>query len=106
MTQTIPYNPENGIAELINRTLMDGAQEVLSDANMALAYWPYDVADVALKRIILTNSTKGCIALNYWTEKTDILPLLHLLGQIDRAKNLPVLAKLLSRSKLARYIGI
>lgn len=54
---TIPYNPEeNGIAERLNRTLMNAVRCVLTEAHLSDSHWPYAARDVILNRTLLVHS--------------------------------------------------
>lgn len=104
---TIPYNPEeNGIAERVNRTIMDGARTVLATAKMPDEYWPYAVSDVAFKHAFLVHASTDKIPFNIWTKTTRPLPPLFVFGQMGRIPKLPHGGKLEPRGITARYLGI
>lgn len=60
MCTSIPYNTEeNGIAECIIQTIMEGARTVLATSKLPDMYWPYAVRDIAFKLSILVNVSTG-----------------------------------------------
>lgn len=57
---TNPQNPdENGIAERINQTLMNGTRCILRTAHMPFTYWQYSIRDAAFDQILLVNEATG-----------------------------------------------
>lgn len=55
---TIPKNlEENGIAEAINRTLMDGVRGILNTAKMGHEFWPYATQDIDFKKSVVVQAT-------------------------------------------------
>lgn len=65
-----PYNPEeNGVAELINRTFLNGTREVLTSANMGCSYCPILASNVPFKQKLLVHgSTTNLIPNHDWSE--------------------------------------
>lgn len=55
---TIPHNPEeNGIAERLNRTLMNGVRCILETVKIGHEYWPYAIQEITFKHSLLAHST-------------------------------------------------
>ncbi len=55
---TVPYSPEqNGVAERMNRTLMESARTMLSHAGLPDSYWAEAVASAAYIRNKSANET-------------------------------------------------
>lgn len=104
---TVPHNPEeNGLAERLNRTIMDGVRCVLTAADMADGYWPAAIADVVFKQNLLIHAGTGQCPYRAWTGNVQPLPQMWAFGQLGWIPNLPHKAKLNDRGRLARYIGI
>ena len=56
---TVPYTPEqNGVAERLNRTLMEAARSMISHAKLNSSYWGEAVATAAyVKNCTVTTAT-------------------------------------------------
>lgn len=103
---TIPYNPEeNGIAERINKTLLEGMRTVLATAGIDQPYWPHAVTDVAFKHGLTLHATTGKVPFHEWTGTVQSLPPLFVFGQLGRIPQQPPGTKLQSRSIVARYMS-
>lgn len=65
MTTTFTYNQEqNGVAESLNRTIINSVRPALPTAGMNYAFSPLVVSDEALMQNMLQNSATGTIPLH------------------------------------------
>ena len=72
---TNPYCPEqNGVAERLNRTIVEGARSILSGANLPLRFWAEAVSTVVyLRNRSPTSSLNGLTPYECWfKEKPDV----------------------------------
>jgi hypothetical protein len=79
---TVPYTPQqNGIAERMNRTLVDRARTVLSHAGLPPQYWQNAMATVAhVTNRLITNANDRYSPFELWTGKRPDLSHLRVFG--------------------------
>uniref|UniRef100_A0A0C9QD48 POLX_0 protein n=1 Tax=Fopius arisanus TaxID=64838 RepID=A0A0C9QD48_9HYME len=105
---TVPRTPEqNGVAERMNRTLMDSARCLLIQSNMSSHFWADAVATASyLRNRSPSSSIKGNIPLEIWTGKLPDLGNIRTFGSKVHVLNKdPSKDKLASRSKEGFFIG-
>lgn len=104
---TIPYNPEeNGVAERINRTIMNGVRCVLQTAKIDKAYWPFAICDIAFKHSLLTHSTTGISPYSVWHDTQIQMPTLYAFGQLGYMPHQPQKGKLSDHGQICRYLSM
>ena len=100
-----PYTPQqNGVAERVNRTLMEMARPMLINANCPDSYW----AEAVKLACWLYNRIKrqGTLpAVWKWDRTRPDLSLVHTFGWTAWAKVLPVGSKLADRGKRLMFVG-
>jgi transposase InsO family protein len=70
MVPSNPYDPrQNGVAERMNRTLVEMAKSMLKGANMGKEYWPFAImcAVYVTNRIPTKANVDGKTAVEKWT---------------------------------------
>ena len=104
-----PYTPQhNGIAESVNRTLVEKARALMSHAGLAKSYWAEAVATAAyLKNRTPTRSLEGDITPNErWYERKCDVSRLRVFGCIAYARIPPQMRqKLYDRARRLRFVG-
>ena len=106
---TPPYTPElNGVAERMNRTLVECARCMLEHASLAKEYWGEAVMTAAFLRNRLPTRAHTSLKTPYeeWTKKTPILANVKVFGchvyvHVPKEKRL----KLDPRATLCRFLG-
>lgn len=99
-----PYHEqENGIAELINQTFMNGVRDALMTADLPPDYWHYALIDVVDKYNQLWHSyiNKSPFMAFYGTKASNIEGL-HIFGQLGHCSNLKPKPKLNPRAQFVR----
>lgn len=80
---TVPHNPEeNGIAERVNRTLMNGTRCILATETTNQSYWPYAIREMAFKQALLIHESTGMCPYVELNGHTITLPRLTVFGKI------------------------
>lgn len=103
----LPYSPqENGIAERLNRTLLNGARCIIATAQIQEAYWPFAVTDIVFKQGLLPHSPTRKCPFSEWTRTNVQLPRMFTLGQMGHMPKLPLGTKLKTRAVPVRYMGM
>jgi len=79
---TMPYTPQqNGVAERLNRTLLDKAISMLKQAKLPKSYWAYAVKHACLlKNVSPTVSVKGRTPFEIWNGRRPNLSNLRVFG--------------------------
>ena len=76
-----PYTPElNGIAERVNRTMVEGALSMLIQAKLPSCLWPYAVKHVIYVRNRVPHSSTGATPYSLMTAKTPSLKNVKVFG--------------------------
>ena len=67
---TVPYTPEqNGVAERLNRTLMEAARSMISHAKLNSSYWGEAVATATYVRNRTVTTATGITPYERWYNK-------------------------------------
>ena len=70
VNQANPYTPEqNGVAERMNRTLIEGAKAMIKDSGLPKSYWPSAVATMAYIRNRIPSKRTPLSPYTQWTGK-------------------------------------
>ena len=82
----MPYTPEqNGVAERLNRTLMEVARSMISHAKLNSRYWGEAVATATYVRNCTVTTATGIIPYERWYNKKPDISNLKVLGCIAYA---------------------
>jgi len=104
---TVPYTPEqNGVAERLNRTLVEAARSMMSHSGLSNAYWAEAVATAAyLRNRSVTTATDKTPYERWYGRKPD-LSNLRVFGCIAYAHVPDVMRhKLDKKAEKARFVG-
>jgi Integrase core domain len=106
---TVPYNPQqNGKAERLNQTLMNGVRTLLIDSSLPQEFWSEALLNVTYTRNRCPSSaiSTGQTPYEIWYQRKPDLNSMHIFGEIAYAK-LPAqrLKKLDARSKGYIFMG-
>lgn len=95
-----PYTPEhNGIAERINRTIMDAARSLLIQADLPVCLWPFAVKQVLFVRNRVPHSATGQPPITLLKGERPELKHVRVFGSAAFVLQLPRRSKLEHRAK-------
>lgn len=82
--RTVPYTPQsNGVAERMNRTLLDMARTMLLDAKLPIQFWAEAVATaVYLRNCAPTKGVEGSTPVQRWNGKIPSVSHIRLFGSL------------------------
>ena len=104
---TVPYNPEqNGVAERLNRTLMEAARSMISHAGLTSNYWGEAVATAMYVRNCTATTTTNTTPYERWYGKKPDLSNLRVFGCTAYA-HVPdaIRQKLDKKAEKMRFVG-
>lgn len=106
-TKIIPQNREqNGMTELLSRTVMNVVRSVFSTTIMNLVYWTYAAIDVVFKQNLMEHAITGRIPFHAYIGKHEKLSRVHVFGKLGKTPSVPMSTKFQDRGKIVRYMGM
>lgn len=100
------YSPEeNGIAEGLNRTLLEAVRAALHTVKMSERHWPLALQDAVFKYNLREHSSTGQIPLNEWLGVNETPKRLFAFGQMGSVhRHSPQKRKLENSGQWVRYV--